>query len=68
MIGVDLGHMTLAGAARGDLLDTIVFAATPATVRDVIVGGEHIVARGHHPDAEEIVGEYRAAARRVLSE
>jgi cytosine/adenosine deaminase-related metal-dependent hydrolase len=38
----------LAGADRADPAAAVVFAAAPADVRDVVVGGEHIVRGGVH--------------------
>ena len=38
----------LAGADRGDPLGAVLFAAAAADVRDVVVGGEHVVRDGAH--------------------
>jgi formiminoglutamate deiminase len=48
-ITVSLDSPRLAGTERhGDVLAAIVFAAAPADIRHVVVGGEHVVADGFH--------------------
>ncbi len=58
-IGLDLDHVSLAGART---LPALVFGGGPALVRDVWVGGRRVVRDGHHPAACGII----EAAVRVL--
>ena len=57
----------LAGADRGDPLGAVLFAASAADVRDVVVAGEHVVRDGVHQRVDvaaelerSIVGAWRA--------
>jgi formiminoglutamate deiminase len=45
---VDLGGPRMAGAAPDHLVEAAVFAAAPADVRDVMVGGRWVVRDGEH--------------------
>ena len=45
---LDLDSVRLAGARAEDLLDTVVFAAAPADVRHVMMGGDWVVRDGRH--------------------
>lgn len=45
---LDLSSARLAGAGPADLLPRVVFGASSADVRSVVVGGEEIVRDGHH--------------------
>jgi formiminoglutamate deiminase len=47
-VRVDLENPRLAGSAREDAPAAVVFAAAPVDVRDVVVGGEHVVRDGEH--------------------
>jgi formimidoylglutamate deiminase len=59
---VDLNDPALVGALKDDLLASIVFSASRAAVREVIVGGKPIVSEGQHLIQEEIVDRvYRIA-------
>jgi len=49
---ISLESPRLAGAPEAALIEAIVFAATAADVRDVFVGGRHIVSGGHHRSIE----------------
>jgi formiminoglutamate deiminase len=53
----------LAGATRATLLESVVFAATAADVRDVVVGGSRIVAYGRHV----LVGDVPAALSSAIA-
>lgn len=54
---VGLDSVRLAGADPAVLLDAVVFAASPADVRDLVVGGRHVVADGRH----RLLGDVPAA-------
>jgi formimidoylglutamate deiminase len=58
---LDHDHPRLYGRARDDLLDSWIFSGNDKLVRDVYVGGEKLVADGHHADEAEIARAYREA-------
>jgi cytosine/adenosine deaminase-related metal-dependent hydrolase len=57
-----------AGAAGRDLalLGAVIFAASPADVRNVVIGGRDVVADGRHLLVEDVPAELSAAVRAVL--
>lgn len=55
---VDLDDPTIAGASADDLLAAIVFSASRAAVREVVVGGKPIVSEGQHLIQEEVVERF----------
>jgi len=59
LVAVDLDGVRLAGADRDDPVGALVFAGTAADVRDVVVGGRHVVADRRHSsvDAAAILRE-----------
>ena len=64
---VDLKDVSIAGSSADELLSSIVFSLTRAAVRDVVVGGEWVLADGKHALEEEIVNKYCEVAARVGS-
>jgi formiminoglutamate deiminase len=48
LVTVDLGGVRLAGASPDHTIESVIFAACAADVRDVIVGGEFVVRDGAH--------------------
>ncbi|MBB6145607.1 formimidoylglutamate deiminase [Silvibacterium bohemicum] len=62
---VDLGDPSIAGNSPEDLLASIVFGLSRTAIRDVMVGGEHILRDGRHPLQEEIVNSYQSVYRKV---
>lgn len=58
-VAVDLGHPSLAGATAQSLLSDVVLSMSAAAVRDVIVGGQALVAEGVHHGEDEVVSDYR---------
>jgi formiminoglutamate deiminase len=48
LVAIDLGSSRLAGTAPEHAIDSLVFAATAADVRDVIAGGQEVVRDGAH--------------------
>jgi formiminoglutamate deiminase len=53
-IAVTLDSPRLAGAEPAHLVEAIVFAASAADVREVVVGGRSIVTDGHHRTVESV--------------
>lgn len=62
---LDADHPLLAGRAEDAALDTWVFSGGNALVKDVIVGGHHVVKDRHHIHEETIARNFRAALRRL---
>jgi formiminoglutamate deiminase len=65
LVTVSLDSVRLAGAGAATLLESVLFAASPADVRDVIVGGRRVVAGGRHVRLD-VPAELRAAIGAVL--
>jgi formimidoylglutamate deiminase len=59
MIVIDDALPALVGRSRESLIDTLVFCGDKTMVRDVLVGGKHIIQNGRHPDQEAIAETYR---------
>lgn len=56
---VDLDDPSIAGSSVENLLTNIVFSLSRTAIKDVIVGGERIVADGRHAQQDEIVSAFR---------
>ncbi len=57
LVTVALSSVRLAGAARGTLLEHVVFAAGAPDVTDVVVSGRHVVAEGRHLLIEDVASD-----------
>jgi formimidoylglutamate deiminase len=55
---IDVDDPSIAGASTSDLLSCLIFSASRATVKDVIVAGNRIVEDGKHPDQQDIVARF----------
>lgn len=64
---VDLNDASIAGASTDDLLSSIVFSASRAAIREVIVGGKPIVSEGQHLIQEEVVERFNELQKRLWS-
>jgi len=64
---VDLNDPSIAGASLEDLLSSIVFAASRAAIREVVVGGKPVVSDGRHIEQEEIVEKFSDLQKRLWS-
>jgi formimidoylglutamate deiminase len=62
---VDLNDPTVSGASKQDLLASIVFSASRAAVREVVVGGKPIVSEGQHLIQEEVVERFNELQKRL---
>lgn len=60
-ITVALDSLRTAGGDAGTALETALFAATAADVRDVVVGGRRIVERGRHTSIADVPAALRGA-------
>jgi formimidoylglutamate deiminase len=62
---VDLSDPSIAGASPDDLLSSIMFSASRAAVREVVVGGKPIVSDGQHLIQEEVVERFGELQKRL---
>jgi formimidoylglutamate deiminase len=62
---VDLSDVSIAGASTENLLSSIVFSASRAAIREVIVGGKPIVSEGQHLIQEEVVERFNELQKRL---
>ncbi len=63
---LDGEHPLLACRSGDAWLDALVFAGNANPIRDVFVGGRHLVAEGRHQAEERIQERYRAALKTLL--
>jgi formimidoylglutamate deiminase len=68
-LSVDLEDPSVAGASSGDLLPVVVFSASRAAVRDVVVGGVAIVTDGEaspgRPGAGDVAGDFARTMKKL---
>ena len=64
---IDLNDPAIAGSSENDLLASIVFSASRAAVREVVVSGKPIVSEGQHLIQEEVVERFADLQRRLWS-
>ena len=62
---VDLNDPSIAGAANDDLLPAIVFSASRAAIREVVVNGKPIVSEGQHLMQEDVVERFKELQKRL---
>lgn len=55
----------LAGRTGDAIIDSWIFSGNQPAVKDVFVGGAHVVAGGRHRDEDRILDDYRAALKRL---
>ncbi len=65
LVELDAGHPLLAGSDADELLDCLVFAGNRPLVKNVLVGGRHVVRDGRHPLAPAAAAKFAAAMRRL---
>jgi formiminoglutamate deiminase len=66
LVTVALDGLRLAGTSAATALESVIFAATAADVRDVVVGGRDVVRDGTHLLIDGVPGALSAAVRAVL--
>ena len=66
LVTVDLEGVRLAGTDPGSALESVVFAAGAADVRDVVIGGRAVVAEGRHTEID-VATELSAAIRGLVA-
>jgi cytosine/adenosine deaminase-related metal-dependent hydrolase len=64
LVTIGLDSVRLAGVSDASALDTVVFAANAADVRDVVCSGREIVREGRHADID-VAAELRASIAEV---
>jgi formimidoylglutamate deiminase len=62
---VDLNDPTIGGVSDDNLLASMVFSASRAAVREVVVGGKPIVSEGRHLIQEEVVERFNELQKRL---
>jgi formiminoglutamate deiminase len=67
LVTVGLDSVRLAGAEPHALLESVLFTAAPADVREVLVGGRRVVADGRHATID-VAAELRSAIAAVVPE
>ena len=65
-VTLSLDSVRLSGAEPATLLESVVFAATAADVRDVVVGGRRIVAGGRHTLLDDVPAALDTAFKAAL--
>ena len=67
LVALDTNHPRLYGRKHDDIVDSWIFSGNQNLVRDVYVGGDKVIADGHHADETAIARDYRAALDRLAS-
>lgn len=65
-VTLPLESVRLSGAEPATLLESVVFAATAADVRDVVAGGRRVVAGGRHTLLDDVPAALDTAIKAVL--
>ena len=66
LVTISLDSVRTAGAAEGLALETAVFGASAADVRDVVMGGRNVVKDGVHLLVPDVPGELSRSIRALL--
>ena len=61
LVLLDCEHPILTGRREETLLDSFLFSGNENIIRDVFVGGDHVVENGRHVREEEINGDWNRA-------
>jgi len=64
---VDLEDPSIAGASNEHLLSNIVFSASRAAIREVVVGGKPIVSEGQHLLQQDVIEKFDELQKRLWS-
>jgi formiminoglutamate deiminase len=67
LVAVSLDSARTAGARADAALESVIFGATAADVRDVVIGGRDVVRDGQHQLLGDVAGQLSAAIATVLS-
>lgn len=67
LVTLDPDHPATIGKTREAALDSAIFATNALPVRDVFVGGQQVVAGGHHLAREPVKARFTAVMRKLLT-
>ena len=67
LVTLDLSSVRLAGASRDALAESVIFSATAADVRHVVVAGRDVVRDGRHLLVPDVAGELDRVIGEVLT-
>lgn len=67
LLVLDPEHPMLWNKSGDDLLDSLVFAGDGRMIRDVMIGGQTVIAAGRHPRETAIRAAWRAALQQLLA-
>ena len=62
---VDLDDPSMAGSSNSDLLSCVIFSASRAAIKDVVVGGKRVIENGRHADQNHVISEFAALQKRL---
>lgn len=65
LVVLDTDHPLLAARRTDEVLDSWIFSGNDNTVRDVLVGGRHVVRQGRHADRESIAHRFRETLNKL---
>ena len=65
LVVLDTAHPLLCERAGDSLIDSWIFSGNSNPVRDVYVGGRHVINNGHHADEETILARFRTTLREL---
>lgn len=68
MLVIDDSQPVLAGRGEDLLLDALVFCGDASCIRDVIVGGRHVIDNHHHEAEKEITAGYRETVQGIVQQ
>ena len=64
-IVLDTDHPLLCERSGDDIIDSWVFSGNENTVRDVFVGGEHVIENGRHKNEEVVNAQFQTTLREL---
>jgi formimidoylglutamate deiminase len=62
---IDLDDPSIAGVSPKDLLSSIVFSASRAAIREVVIGGKPVVSEGRHLIQDEVIERFNELQKRL---
>ena len=67
LVVLDHEHPRLYGRSKDDLIDSWIFSGNSNLVRDVYIGGNKIIDKGHHADEDTIARNYRNTLDQLIN-
>ena len=67
LVTLDPDHPALIGKAGEAALDSAIFATNALPVRDVVVGGRHLVSEGRHRGRDRVRSRFGAVMRKLMA-